>query len=231
MDKLSLLSSSIQDREEFKDVQKLYASLCKNIMEYNQGKIKGWEAGVDEQTSGQLNKFLLYREETPLAEEGFVRVNFNPILTRLLREVKYLNLLNIKVPSAAQELYSKDATYRTQTGSLEIIIGMYNEILRTLLPVEKPLLHDRIQRMNKALQPGLDELKWNSEGINKFIKEAMGIVTDVDDLVRKIKENVRKMENMMRVWHENKLFERKNKPQEPNELVQIHESMVVVKLE
>jgi len=69
----------------------------------------------------------------------------------MLREVKYLNLLNIDVPSAAAELYKKDATYRTQTGSLEIIVTMYNEILRTLLPVEKPLLADRIQRMNKAL--------------------------------------------------------------------------------
>jgi dynein heavy chain len=35
MEKLSALSQSIQDREEFKDVQKLYTSLCKNIKEYN----------------------------------------------------------------------------------------------------------------------------------------------------------------------------------------------------
>jgi dynein heavy chain len=39
MEKLSLLSQSIQDREEFKDVQKLYTSLCKNIKEYNASKI------------------------------------------------------------------------------------------------------------------------------------------------------------------------------------------------
>jgi dynein heavy chain len=40
MEKLSLLSQSIQDREEYKDVQKLYASLCKNLREYNEQKIK-----------------------------------------------------------------------------------------------------------------------------------------------------------------------------------------------
>lgn len=34
MEKLSKLSQSIQDREEFKDVQKLYNSLCKNLKEY-----------------------------------------------------------------------------------------------------------------------------------------------------------------------------------------------------
>jgi hypothetical protein len=39
---------------------------------------------------------------------------------------------------------------------------MYNEILATLLPVEKPLLADRIDRMNQALDPGQTKLRWNS---------------------------------------------------------------------
>jgi dynein heavy chain len=151
MDKLSLLSQSIQDREEYKDVQKLYASLCKNLREYNDIKIKQWEQGVEEQTEDQLNKFLLYREPTPLAVEGFVRVNFDPVLVRMLREVKYLNLLDITVPERASLLYKKVDVYRSQTGNLEIIVTMYNEILSQLLPVEKPLLADRIERMNQAL--------------------------------------------------------------------------------
>lgn len=58
-------------------------------------KIIQWEQGVEVNTDDQLNKFLLYREDTPLADEGFVRVNFDPILVRLLREVKYLLLLDI----------------------------------------------------------------------------------------------------------------------------------------
>jgi dynein heavy chain len=101
MDKLTKLSQSIQDREEYKDVQKLYASLCKNIQDYHTMKIRQWEQGVEDNTEEQLEKFLLYREATPLAEEGFVRVNFDPILVRLLREVKYLLLLDIDVPERA----------------------------------------------------------------------------------------------------------------------------------
>jgi dynein heavy chain len=84
-------------------------------------------------------------------------------------------------------------TYRTQKGNLDIIVDMYNNILATLLPVEKPLLSDRIERINKALEPGILELKWNSDGINPFIKNAMDVVTDVDELVRLMKDNVRKM--------------------------------------
>jgi len=91
MDKLTELAQSVQDREEYKDVQKLYASLIKNIKEYDAHKISQWEASVSQQTDSNLNKFLLYREEgTEEIPEGLIRVNFDPILVRLLREVKYL---------------------------------------------------------------------------------------------------------------------------------------------
>ena len=34
MERLSNLSATIQEREEYKDVQKLYNSLCKNLKEF-----------------------------------------------------------------------------------------------------------------------------------------------------------------------------------------------------
>lgn len=80
------------------------------------------------------------REETEIAPEGFMRVNFDPVLVRLLREVKYLQLIDIEVPERASALYAKVNVYRTQTGNLELTVNMFNEVLSTLLPVEKPLL-------------------------------------------------------------------------------------------
>lgn len=218
MDKLKQLSQSIQDREEYKDVQKLYASLCNNLQTYNKKKIATWEEGVEVNTESQLNKFLLYREETSAAEEGFVRVNFDPILVKLLREVKYLLQQDIQVPEKASLLYKKVNIYRTQTGNLQIIVDMYNGILSTLLPVEKPLLQDRIEKMNKALQPGIDELKWNSQNIDPFINSAMSIVKEIDELVKKMKDNIAKMQDFMNQWKK-PLFERKMKPQPPDELI------------
>jgi len=178
-------------------VQKLYASLCKNIREFEDQKIKQWELGVEESTEGKLNQFLLVREETDQCEEGYLKVNFDPVLVRLLREVKYLLLLDINVPERASTLYQKVNVYRSQTGNLELIVNMYNDILATLLPVEKPLLADRIEKINTALQPGIDTLKWNSPNIEPFINQCMLIVKDVDELVKKMKENVRNMQKFM----------------------------------
>lgn len=56
-------------------------------------KIRQWEKGVEESTEEKLNQFLLVREEG--SEEGFLKVNFDPVLVRLLREVKYLKLQDI----------------------------------------------------------------------------------------------------------------------------------------
>ena len=69
-----------------------------------------------------------------------MRVNFDPVLVRLLREVKYLQLIDIEVPERANALYDKVNVYRTQTGNLELTVNMFNEVLSTILPVEKPLL-------------------------------------------------------------------------------------------
>ena len=55
----------------------------------------------------------------------------------------------------------------------------------------------RIERMNNALMPGINELKWNSQNIDPFINSAMNIVKDVDQLVKKMKDNVNKMQDFM----------------------------------
>jgi dynein heavy chain len=71
-------------------------------------------------------------------------------------------LLDIDVPERAALLYKKADVYRTQCGRLDIIVNMYNEILQTLLPVEKPLLKKRIESMDASLKEGIEKLTWNS---------------------------------------------------------------------
>jgi hypothetical protein len=41
---------------------------------------------------------------------------------RLLREVRYLLLYDLKVPDAALEMFERSKTYRQWTGQLDIIV-------------------------------------------------------------------------------------------------------------
>jgi len=218
LQRLSGFTQSMQDREEFKDVMKLGQSIRTAIEAFEADNMKAWEEGVDRDTDEKLNKFLLYREETEIAVEGFVRLNFANELRAILREVKYLQLIDFPIPATAQKLFEKVETYRVQTIRIQIIVDMYNNILATLLPVEKPLLAKKIEAMGKALEPGIISLRWNSDGIDKFIRNAHEIVEEVDGLVKKMKENVMNMHREMEKWKE-PLFERKPKALPPDELL------------
>jgi dynein heavy chain len=85
-------------------------------------------------------------------------------------------------------------------------------------------------KMNNALEPGIADLRWNTQNIDPFINQCMSIVTDVDTLVKKMKENIRKIEGMMRAW-EKPLFERKPKPFAPEDVEQSHQALVITRLE
>lgn len=78
-----------------------------------------------------------------------MKVNFDPILVRLLREVKYLKQLNVNVPETAEKLFTKADTYRRQVVSLELIIQNYNKIITCLNDVEEPLVKKRIVKMDE----------------------------------------------------------------------------------
>lgn len=74
-----------------------------------------------------------------------------------------------------------------------MIVDNYNEIITCLHPVEEPLIKDRIEKMDIALKPGLDELKWKSPDINSFIVNAKEIVDSTFEVVKKMKESIEKI--------------------------------------
>lgn len=91
----------------------------KIIRDYEESKIGLWEKDIDESTHEKLKYFLIcYDESSENKENGLLKVNFDPILVRLLREVKYLKQLSRDVPETAAKLFEKADTYRRQVVSL-----------------------------------------------------------------------------------------------------------------
>ena len=107
-------------------------------------------------------------------------VNFDPKLVELLREVKYFLLLGLSVPSSALNIYKKAEIFRRQTGNLELIVNMYNNVLTSLLPVEAPLMKGDLDKIDKALQQGVKNINWKSHGIDYFLTECMGSAKNLE---------------------------------------------------
>jgi hypothetical protein len=93
-----------------------------------------------------------------------IRVNFDSALTKLLREVKYLKLLSLAVPQSAEAIYMKNEVFRQQIGNLELLANIYNNILFTLIDVEKPMVQPKLDKIDEQLTHATTVLTWRSNG-------------------------------------------------------------------
>lgn len=139
-------NAALPPREEVKEIERLYTLLLQQLHEYERGKIQEWSAEVEASSEAKLQQPLLRRDK----ETRLLTVNFDSALVRLLREVKYFLLLKLDVAATALSIYSHAEEYRTQIGHLEQLVTMYNEMLRTLHPVERPLVEKEMSNIDTS---------------------------------------------------------------------------------
>jgi hypothetical protein len=90
-------------------------------------QVQEWAQELEHTSQDKLKQSLLRREcDADGNEEVFLRVNFDPALVCLLREVKYFKLLNdykteaqkmIVIPESAMQIYAKAEIFRQQVRS------------------------------------------------------------------------------------------------------------------
>ena len=194
-------------------------------------------------------------------------VNFDPALVRMLREVRYFLQqpnLPIAIPAAAlkvghpaelicpcrcnavpktlhprcsMQVHERADSFRAQVDVLDIIAHMYNDIYRTLLPVEKPLIQMRLDALDAALQTGLtvraalsciqhgcprmpgcqggvmptsQKLTWNSYNVDASIADTLTLVRGAQDVLAMVKTNAQRAQQLAAQWSLHVLFERKD---------------------
>ena len=73
--------------------------------------IERWGNGIEDSSQSKLKNPLLRREITDSV--SLLHVNFDPILVKLLREVKYFLLLGLEVPPTAMEIFQRVEIFRS----------------------------------------------------------------------------------------------------------------------
>jgi dynein heavy chain len=206
MTRLKGIGKSVLESEEGKEVVRAHAAIMASLREFEVQHVDTW--CLEQQSTGaeKLKMHLLRREEG--GEHAFLRVNFDPALICLLREVKYFLMLNIDIPESAQKIFEKNETFRQQTGNLDIIVNTYNKILETLLDVERPLLQARLDDIDKFLAKGIKSLTWKSPAINEFIQNTMTRVEETDTILRTIKDNVSAIQKVLQGYTETLMIDR-----------------------
>ena len=118
------LGSTQAEREEAKEVNKLFVSLMTSLEEYKMQKIEEWGRDVESSSQAKLKLPLLRRDD----ETRLLSVNFDKDLDKLLREVKYFLILGLAVPDSALQIYKKAEVFRQQTGNLALVVKDFNNM-------------------------------------------------------------------------------------------------------
>ena len=228
MEKLKTLDKKVLDRDDTRDVIKVYTALISYLADYENGKIKEWGISIEESSQAKLRNPLLVRE----IESFYLKVNFDPLLVRLLREVKYFLLLGLDIPSSAMDVFKMSETFRRHTGNLDLIVNMYNSIHQLLLPVEKPLVRNQLDRIDKILSKGIGDvmeqtksLNWKSSGIEVFIGEGMAETKEVTEILKLLKENLKSTETIVDKWKTTPIFERNAKTSTVEDFTQLQKKI------
>jgi dynein heavy chain len=188
------LSNVIVETDEMAEVEATHTHIIELLRAYNLEKQDMWAKEVDVSVVGKLKQSLLRQDNDA---HGTLHVNFDPALVRMLREVGYFLKLDLDVPDTAMAIFKKAETFRTQTGNLDMVVTKYNWIQESLLDVERPLVATDLKAIDAFLEKGLSGLNWKSIGINEFVNEASAMVKGCETVLKTLKENTRKIEEIL----------------------------------
>ncbi|DBB00313.1 TPA: Dynein beta chain, flagellar outer arm [Trebouxia sp. C0004] len=208
MEKLHSLPKLVLDSEEARSVQQQYDHLIVEMDQFEKATVEDWCNLISAISDQKLKQPLMSQDP----QGNVLRVNFDPALVRLLRETRYFLLLPdlpIEIPANALKIYERDVMFRQQVGNLQLIVGIYNNVQATILPVEKPLIMQKLEAVDAALKKGLQTLNWNSHHIDDYIMEVMALVRDVNETLATIKGNVKRTSEVLAGWVANPMFDRK----------------------
>lgn len=205
MERLRGLGRLVADTPEGRDLEVQYKTLTSQLAEYEAAAIADWSSQAEALGDARLKQSLLLRDATT----GTVAVNFDPALTKLLREVRYFLLQGVEVPPGAAQVYKRGEVLRQQTGNLELLAGLYNHAQKALLPVERPLVEKKLGNVDAALDRGLSELNWNSPNVDAYIQELTAQVKELDAIVAQLKGSVDSAEKVLAGWAKRPMFERR----------------------
>jgi len=206
---LQALPLRIRESPEYVEMNGQQEALLSAIYDWELEKIREWNHGVDEALTVKLRQSLLKRE----AEAGFIALNFDPAVTAVLRECKYLLLLEVDVPENAMSIYTQGEAYRIYTVKLTAVVDMYNEMKQNLLAVEEPLLDDRWGELDATIDKGVGSLTWKSHGIADYIGRLYTTTKTLYDMVSTMKNHVQRIRNIFESWSKASLFTKpENRP-------------------
>ncbi|XP_078721925.1 dynein axonemal heavy chain 11 [Lampetra fluviatilis] len=211
------ISHPSMESEEARVAFDKYEEMMALLARHEDDAFAQWERGVDEVCRFSLDRPLLLR----LHGDGSLRVNFSSQLSAVLREVKYLQHLELRgaIPAAALAIFHKRGAINQFVSSLELVAEGYNRVQRSLLEVEFPLVAAQLARVDDKLGPALAAVTWQHDDTWAYVRDLCELVGDLDSRLQRSKANVERIQALARSWADAPLHGRRDGRGDPPPLL------------
>jgi len=125
------------------------------------------------------------------------RVNFSHDLKMIIKESRFLDKMGFRIPEAALNMTLQETRYLEISRSLNAKLHDYDNVLKTLKPVERSVLKVYIDELNATIKVGFYPLNWTSQRIPEYIGELESALMRFGGLVNQLQKNAEMIENVI----------------------------------
>ncbi|KAG5306381.1 DYHC protein, partial [Pseudoatta argentina] len=178
-----------------------------SIMDAMEYKIfTDWANKVVDISNFHLSKSLLTVHENKLLD-----LNFDPELTALLREIRFMiTMKRTDLSEEAIQLYYRSQYFFESTYNLNLLIQWYNWIRNYSLPEEFELLKHEIENVDELIYTGQENYNWNSPEVPEYISNLLDIIRKLYLRIFYAQENINTLLRMIYTWARSPILERKD---------------------
>ncbi|NXO85892.1 DYH8 protein, partial [Sitta europaea] len=118
---------------------------------------------------------------------GKFLVNFDPHISEIVRETKFMIKLGLEVPEQAVKLAIIENKLKSNKLQLEGLVQSYEDLRKGIPNMLVNLLTPKMEKMEGVMRQGLTMLTWSSVTLETFFQEADQVLHLFRQLLRKVK--------------------------------------------
>ncbi|XP_031848127.1 dynein beta chain, ciliary [Nomia melanderi] len=178
------------------ELKSKYQELESLISQKEQQIYNAWAETVPDITETYLSKPLLR-----VGHDRQLEMNFDPELTTLLREIRYMIIMKrTDLSEEAINFYNGSEFYFKSTYNLNLIVNWYNKIRSESVPVEFQLVQEEIEEIDKFIDYGQENYNWKSNEVPEYIDNLLSMVRKLHVRVFRAQENLKNIMDRLYTW-------------------------------
>ncbi|TSK77047.1 Dynein heavy chain 2, axonemal [Bagarius yarrelli] len=158
---MEVLQHFMPDNDNEREVEETYKHLVHSMDQRVRRLFNEWSQNLDHHNLKRLDQPLMIR----CAEKaGMLDIHFNKCILKMFNEIHYWKQLKFEIPHVVSAICHRKEELHTLRENVLLLVKDYNRIIAALSPETLGLFHERINFLDKQIQPGLSNLLWSSPG-------------------------------------------------------------------